>query len=217
MNIKNKSHQIILLMSGLATVVIITTSVFSNQVFPLKKINYEHIRKFEIRTSQSQSAWHHVHHGGQRVLDLFRAGRNLFEQRAAFTISVWGTGILFPISIVLAKLMGINIFFKNELSALGIWANVFQLFFFPVFFISANANIHYPPIFMGVLAGSHFVFYHWLYKCKTYLVLAFAISISSYMLGYLFLDKSYSVVGLSNAGWLLLGCVGLAIENKKNN
>jgi hypothetical protein len=138
-----------------------------------------------------------------------------FEPRLAFTISVWGTGILFPISILFAKLMGVNIFFKNELSSLGIWANVFQLFFFPIFFISANANIHYPPIFMGVLAGSHFVFYHWLYKCKTYLVLAFVISISSYVLGYIFLDKSYSVVGLSNTGWLLLGCIGLAIENKR--
>ncbi|MFM9839429.1 MAG: DUF7010 family protein [Cyclobacteriaceae bacterium] len=136
-----------------------------------------------------------------------------FDPRVAFTISIWGTGILFPISILLAKLMRINIFFKNDLSPMGIWANVFQLFLFPVFFISAKANIYFPPIFMGVLAGAHFVFYHWLYKSKTYLALAFIISISSYILGYLYLEKSYSVIGLSNAGWLMLGSVGLAFEN----
>jgi hypothetical protein len=137
------------------------------------------------------------------------------KPNGAFTISIWATGILFPISVLLAKVLRINIFFKNELTPLGIWANVFQLFFFPVFFASAGANINYPPVFMGVLAGAHFVFYAWLYNSRTYLILTFLLVASSYVMGYLFLDRSYMVVGLTNAGWLALGSLGLALENRR--
>jgi len=135
--------------------------------------------------------------------------------KSAFMVSIWGTGILFPISVLLAKVLNINIFFKNPLTPLGIWANVFQLFFFPVFFISAGANVHFPPVFMGVLAGAHFVFYHWLYRSPAYLIMAFVISLSSYTLGFLYPDQTYAIVGLSNAAWLALGAVLLSIENRR--
>ncbi|MBL7849397.1 MAG: hypothetical protein JNN04_00750 [Cyclobacteriaceae bacterium] len=133
---------------------------------------------------------------------------------SAFMASIWGTGILFPTSIVLARLFRIDIFYKNQLTPLGIWANVFQLFFFPVLFVAAKANVYYPPVFMGVLAGAHFVFYHWLYQSRTYLVLAIAMTLSSYILGFLYPGNTYVVVGFSNAGWLLLGCLLLHHENQ---
>lgn len=131
----------------------------------------------------------------------------------AFIVSLWGTGILFPTSIALARLFRIDIFYKNALTPLGIWANVFQLFFFPILFVAAKASEHYPPVFMGVLAGAHFVFYHWLYQSRTYLLLAVAITLSSYILGFLYPTNTFVVVGFSNAGWLLLGCLLLHHEN----
>jgi hypothetical protein len=138
----------------------------------------------------------------------------LLKPAQAFILSIWATGSLFPLSIIFAKLLRINIFFKNELTPLGIWANVFQLFFFPVLFVAAKESMQYPPIFMGVLAGAHFVFYHWLYQSRTYLVMAFLVSLSSYSLGYLFPDQTYLIVGFSNAGWLGLGVLLLSIENR---
>ena len=68
---------------------------------------------------------------------------------------------------------------------------------------------------MGVLAGAHFVFYYWLYNSRTYLVMTFVVVMSSYTFGFLFLDQSYAIVGLTNAGWLALGSFSLAIENKR--
>lgn len=138
------------------------------------------------------------------------------QPKSAFLLSIWMTGILFPLSVLLAKVFKINIFFKNPLTPLGIWANVFQLFFFPVFFISANSNIYFPPVFMGVLAGAHFVFYHWLYRSPAYLIMAFVISLSSYTLGFFYPDQTYAIVGLSNATWLGLGVVLLSVENRRH-
>lgn len=133
---------------------------------------------------------------------------------SAFIASIWGTGILFPTSIVLARFFRIDIFYKNPLTPLGIWANVFQLFFFPILFVAAKASVYYPPVFMGVLAGAHFVFYHWLYQSRTYLILAVTMTLSSYMLGFLFPGNTYVVVGYSNAGWLIVGCLLLHHENQ---
>lgn len=138
----------------------------------------------------------------------------LLKPSTAFVVSIWATGVLFPLSILFARLLRIDLFFKNELTPLGIWANVFQLFFFPVLFVAAKENIQYPPVFMGVLAGAHFVFYHWLYQSRTYLVMAFLVSLSSYTLGYLFPDQTYIVVGFSNAGWLGMGALLLSVENR---
>lgn len=138
----------------------------------------------------------------------------LLEPSTAFVVSIWATGALFPLSIIFAKLLKIDIFFKNELTPLGIWANVFQLFFFPILFIAAKEGIHYPPVFMGVLAGAHFVFYHWLYQSRTYMVMAFVISLSSYTFGYLFPDQTYIIVGFTNAGWLGMGALFLSLENR---
>jgi hypothetical protein len=136
---------------------------------------------------------------------------------SAFIASIWGTGILFPLSILFAKALRIDIFYKNALTPLGVWANVFQLFFFPILFIAARANIFYPPVFMGVLAGAHFVFYHWLYRSPVYLVMAFVVSSSSYALGFMFPDQTYVVVGFSNALWLGLGVAALSIENHRHS
>lgn len=146
-------------------------------------------------------------------LGIGLAGMYLPPQ-TAFIAAVWGTGLLFPASILFARIMRVNIFFKNGLTPLGIWANVFQLFFFPVFFASADADIQYPPIFMGVLAGAHFVFYHWLYRSRTYLLMAFAVSLNSYITGYLFHQDAYQIVGCSNAGILFIGSLLLAFENR---
>jgi hypothetical protein len=132
----------------------------------------------------------------------------------AFTISLWGTGIIFPLSLMISKMISAKIFFKNEISNLGVWANVFQVFFIPVFIISAKANIHFPPIFMGVLAGAHFVFYYWLFDSKSYLFLAFSMVIADYFLGYYYLDQSYTFVGYANAMLLLITCVILTFENR---
>lgn len=132
----------------------------------------------------------------------------------AFIASVWGTGLLFPLSLIIAKLSGINIFFKNALTPLGVWANIFQVFFFPIFYLSAKENIGYPPMIMGVLAGAHFVFYHWLYRSRTYLILTFALVINSYLTALFFLDNAYVVGGFSNGILLMLGVGGLVLENR---
>lgn len=135
----------------------------------------------------------------------------------AFMVSVWSTGILFPLSVLFARMSGIDIFFKNELTPLGIWANVFQLFFFPLFFVSAKSNIALPPVIMGVLAGAHFVFYYWLYRSRTYLVMAFALSINSYITGFVLASNTYFSVGLSNSALLLMGTLLLRLENRSAN
>ena len=36
-----------------------------------------------------------------------------FSPQAAFMLSVWATGILFPLSLLFAKVLNINVFFKN--------------------------------------------------------------------------------------------------------
>ncbi len=131
----------------------------------------------------------------------------------AFIASIWGTGMVFPLSVLLARVFGINIFFMNALTGIGVWANMFQLFFFPVLFVVAKSNIYHPPVFMGVLVGAHFVFYHWLYRSKTYLVMAFVISASSYSLGFFFPGNTYIVIGFSTSLWLGAGALLLRIEN----
>jgi hypothetical protein len=126
-----------------------------------------------------------------------------------------GNGFIFPASILISKMIRANIFYRNEISSLGVWANIFQIFFFPIFFISAKANIQFPPIFMGILAGAHFVFYYWLFNSKGYLFISFSMVLADYFLGYYFFFEPYTMIGLANSIMLLITCGILLLENKQ--
>jgi len=99
---------------------------------------------------------------------------------------VFGSGLLFPLSLVVARWMRIDTFAKgNPLGPLAGVNGAVQILFIPlmlgaVFFIPTAV-----PWFLAVLVGAHFLPYAWLYSSRAYVVASVAIPVVAGLIGIL--------------------------------
>jgi hypothetical protein len=93
-------------------------------------------------------------------------------QRSAILWSFIGTGAVFPVGLLITRLVGGNLFAKSErLTSLGLLFNGLQLFFWPIIVVVWRAEPEWTPFTMATLFGSHFLGYGWLYRSRGYAVL----------------------------------------------
>ncbi|WP_113929458.1 hypothetical protein [Bacillus sp. P14.5] len=131
-------------------------------------------------------------------------------------IWIFGLGAIFPLGLLLSKLLGANLFTsKNELATLGGIVAFPQAFFIPVFILVHSHIPQYLPFTIGLLAGSHFLPYMWIYKSKAYLVVTLGVCLLSLALGGLLTDQAFTIVPIAISLTYLLGVFLILKELKE--
>lgn len=98
--------------------------------------------------------------------------------KQALLWSYISTGAVFPIGVLLTRLLGGDLFAKSErLTRLGLLLNATQFFFWPVIILLGQVAPLWVPFVMATLFGSHFLGYAWLYRSRGYAVLAVGVSV----------------------------------------
>ena len=124
-------------------------------------------------------------------------------------------GVTFPLSVVIGRLLGINLFADHgELGKLGLIANLFQLLLIPAVVLVGFVRYEYAPVALALLTGSHLIFYYWLYNSRTYLLLTLAVTALGYTVGLFVLPQAFAILGLGTAAVFGVGVALLAAENR---
>ena len=132
---------------------------------------------------------------GAIVFFLFSFLPLIFPMETVYLIWIFGLGAIFPFGILLSKLFGVNIMAtENPLGVLGGIIAAPQAFFIPVFILVYMNIPEYLPFTIGLLGGSHFLPYMWIYKSKAYLFVTLGVCLSSLILGGFFVDQAFTLV-----------------------
>ncbi|WP_456274706.1 DUF7010 family protein [Bacillus sp. AK031] len=131
---------------------------------------------------------------------------------------IFGLGAIFPFGLLLCKLLGINILSsENPLATLGGIVAAPQAFFIPVFIIVYMNMPEYLPFTIGLLGGSHFLPYMWIYKSRAYLVVTLGVCLLSLILGGWFVDHAFTIVPIAISAVYGLGVLLILRELKAEN
>jgi hypothetical protein len=135
---------------------------------------------------------------GAIVFLLFTLIPLVFPMKTVHLIWIFGLGAIFPFGILISKILGVNLLSKdNPLGTLGGIVAAPQAFYIPVFIIVYIKIPEYLPFTIGLLAGSHFLPYMWIYKSKGYLFVTLGTCFSSLILGGFFVDQAFTLVPLA--------------------
>ena len=113
-------------------------------------------------------------------------------------IWIFGLSVIFPFGILISKLVNVNLLVTNNpIGTLGGIVAAPQAFYIPVFVLVYMNIPEYLPFTIGLLAGSHFLPYMWIYKSKAYLFVTLGACFSALILGGFFVDQAYTLVPLA--------------------
>lgn len=135
---------------------------------------------------------------GSIVFFLFSLMPFFFPLETVYLIWIFGLGVIFPFGILLSKFFGVNLLVtENPLGTLGGLVAAPQAFFIPVFIIVYMHIPEFLPFTIGLLGGSHFLPYMWIYKSKAYLFVTLGTCISSLILGTVFIHSAFTLVPIA--------------------
>lgn len=155
---------------------------------------------------------------GSIVFLIFAFLPFVLPMEIVYLVWIFGLGTIFPFGLLLGKLLGVNLLSTNNpLGTLGGIVAFPQAFFIPVFIIVYQHIPQYLPFTIGLLGGSHFLPYMWIYKSKAYLFVTFATCLTSLFLGAWFVDQAFTLVPLAIFLVYGLGVVFILRELKKEN
>ncbi len=86
----------------------------------------------------------------------------------AALLAFFATGLVFPIGYAITRALGGDLFDKSPLAKVGMIFNFSQFAFWPVLIVVYRSDPTLVPFAMGVLFGSHFLGYGWLYRSRGY-------------------------------------------------
>ncbi|MCJ8009380.1 DUF7010 family protein [Lederbergia wuyishanensis] len=142
------------------------------------------------------------------VLGFFLEG----QQLALFYLV--GTGSIFPLAILLGNMQKVNILSKNPLGVLGGIIGGIQAFYIPIWIVIYMKEYQLLPMAIGVLAGSHFFPYLWIYKSRAYLFFTVALALVSFIFGYIIIDQAFLLLPFLLTALYLLMVAALKMETK---
>lgn len=135
---------------------------------------------------------------GAIIFLIFTLMPLVFPIEAVRLIWIFGLGAIFPFGILISKILGVNLFTTdNPLGTLGGIVASPQAFYIPVFIIVYMKIPEYLPFTIGLLAGSHFLPYMWIYKSKSYLFVSLGTCLSALILGGFLVDQAFTLVPLA--------------------
>jgi hypothetical protein len=153
---------------------------------------------------------------GSIVFLIFAFLPMFLPMEIVYLVWIFGLAVIFPFGLLLGKLLGVNLLSTNNpLGTLGGVVAFPQAFFIPVFIIVYQNIPQYLPFTIGLLGGSHFLPYMWIYKSKAYLFVTFATCLASLFLGGWFVDRAFTLVPL--AIFLVYGVAVLFILKELKN
>lgn len=90
-----------------------------------------------------------------------------------------GVGSIFPLGLLLGRLLKADLMSRNPLGALSGIVGGIQAFFLPLWIVIYIEHFELIPFAIGLLAGSHFLPYIWIYRSRTYLFLTLSMAAES--------------------------------------
>ena len=146
---------------------------------------------------------------------LFFLPLEIAEQNIFMLIS---TGLMFPLAILLSRLLKADWKVKNHpLADLGLYLNVAQFVYFPLLFWVFMKSPHDFVLFFAVITGAHFFPYGWLYRVKAYYIMAPVISVGMMVIGWMFADPYLWLLPLAMISFFSYSSYGsLWITSKKS-
>ncbi|WDV08692.1 DUF7010 family protein [Lysinibacillus irui] len=135
---------------------------------------------------------------GAFVFLLFTFMPFVFPIEVVRLIWIFGLGAIFPIGFFISKILGVNLNVPgNPLGTLGGIVAAPQAFYLPVFILVYMKIPDYLPFTIGLLAGSHFLPYLWIYKSKAYLFITLGACFSALIFGGFFVEHAFTLVPLA--------------------
>ena len=138
-----------------------------------------------------------------------------FEGQTLSLIYLLGVGSIFPLGLLLGKLFKADLMSKNPLGALSGIVGGIQAFFIPLWIVIYMERHELIPFSIGLLAGSHFLPYVWIYRSRMYLFLTLAMAALSFFLGYVFDQLAFTALPFAMAAIYLSTAGGLAAESRR--
>lgn len=141
----------------------------------------------------------------------------IFAKEIVHLIWIWGLMVIFPLGLMLGKVLKIDLFAKkNPLSELGAFVAAPQAFFIPVFIIVYVKIPEYLPFTIGLLGASHFLPYAWMYKSNAYKIMAIGMGLSSFIIGGYFIEYAFIFVPLAISLFFMVAIAKVFQELKKD-
>src|SRR5699024_11320924 len=109
-----------------------------------------------------------------------------------------GSGSIFPLAVVISKILKANILSKNPLGVLGGIIGGIQAFYLPIWIVIYIEHYELLPMAIGILGASHFLPYLWIYNSKTYGIFTIIKDRKSTRLNSSHVSISYAVFCLNN-------------------
>jgi hypothetical protein len=137
-------------------------------------------------------------------------------------ITVWvylyGIGLIFPVGILIARLMNIDLFAKdNPLAVLAGVVGAMQILFAPLVILILFRLPEFIPFAVGVLTGAHFLPYAIIYRSKAYLFLSIATVAGASLIGVLARDHTFLATPFALTAVYLVTCLRLMRETAKQS
>lgn len=127
---------------------------------------------------------------------------------------VFGAGLLFPLSLLVARAMKLDTFAKgNPLAPLAGLTGTLQLLFTPLMIGATFLVPAAVPWFLAVLVGAHFLPFSWLFASKAYVFAAVAMPVLAGLAGWLLPTLVPIVAPAAVVAVLVVTAIMLAREN----
>ena len=154
---------------------------------------------------------------GAIVFLLFTLMPLVIPMKTIHLIWIFGLSVIFPFGILISKLVNVNLLVTdNPIGTLGGIVAAPQAFYIPIFVLVYMQIPEYLPFTIGLLAGSHFLPYMWIYKSKAYLFVTLGTCFSALILGGFFVDQAFTLVPLAISIVYGIGVVFILRELKSH-
>jgi hypothetical protein len=140
---------------------------------------------------------------------------NFLEKDILKMVWLFGMASIFPLGVLLGRLIGFNVMTRNPLGVLGGLVGGLQGLFLPIWIFAYVHNPEYLPLFIGVLGGAHFLPYCYIYRSKAYLFMTMATVIVSVLFGYVYVQSSYITTPIAIAIVYLITVYWIQKENSR--
>jgi hypothetical protein len=152
---------------------------------------------------------------GSIVFLLFTFLPLVFPMKAVYLIWIFGLSVIFPFGLLLGRILNVNLITKdNPIGTLGGIVAAPQAFYIPVFIIVYMHTPEFIPFTIGLLGGSHFLPYMWIYKSKAYLFVTLGTCLSSLVFGGFLVNQAFILVPLAISIVYFIGVLLIHTELK---
>jgi hypothetical protein len=141
----------------------------------------------------------------------------ILPEKVVVWVYIFGVGVVFPLGILIAAILKIDIFAKgNPLGLLSGTIGGMQILFGPIIIMLYFESPQWIPFALGVLNGAHFLPYAWIYNSKTYLIHSIMTTVVAAGVGVAFLGSTFIVTPLAIAVIFVICIFGLLSESKRD-